>query len=70
MYMPNPNDVMQALDVATGDPIWEHRRDVPDDVADYMLPSRVEMVEINRNVAICGNLIIDTSVDATSSPST
>ena len=34
MYMPNPNDVMKALDVATGDPIWEHRRDVPDDVTD------------------------------------
>ena len=60
MYMPNPSDVIQALDAATGDLIWEHRRDVPDDVADYMIAS---LVEINRNIAIHGNLIIDTSVD-------
>ncbi len=60
MYMPNPSDVIQALDAATGDLIWEHRREVPDDVADYMIAS---LVEINRNIAIHGNLIIDTSVD-------
>ena len=60
MYMPNPSDVIQALDAATGDLVWEHRREVPDDVADYMIAS---LVEINRNIAIHGNLIIDTSVD-------
>ena len=60
MCMPNPSDVIQALDAATGDLIWEHRREVPDDVADYMIAS---LVEINRNIAIHGNLIIDTSVD-------
>ena len=60
MYMPNPSDVIQALDAATGDLIWEHRREVPDDVADYMIAS---LVEINRNIAIHGKLIIDTSVD-------
>ena len=31
LYMPNPNDVIQALDGATGDLLWEHRRAVPDD---------------------------------------
>ncbi len=36
MYMPNPNDVIQALDAATGDLLWEHRRDVPDDVGEYL----------------------------------
>ncbi|MCY3931984.1 MAG: pyrrolo-quinoline quinone, partial [Acidobacteria bacterium] len=35
MYMPNPNDVIQALDAATGDLIWEHRRKVPEDAKDY-----------------------------------
>ena len=29
LYMPNPNDVIQAIDAVTGDLIWEHRRDVP-----------------------------------------
>lgn len=30
MYMPNPGDVIQAIDVRTGDLIWEHRRAVGD----------------------------------------
>ena len=60
MYMPNPYDVIQALDAATGDLIWEHRREVPDDAADYMIAS---LVGINRNIAIHDNLIIDTSTD-------
>ena len=32
MFFPNPNDVTQALNAATGDFIWEYRRRVPDDV--------------------------------------
>ena len=32
MYMPNPNDVIQAIDARTGDLIWEHRREIPEDV--------------------------------------
>ena len=31
MYMPNPRDLIQAIDAATGDLIWEHRRNRPDD---------------------------------------
>ena len=31
MYMPNPRDVIQAIDAVTGDLIWEYRRDRPDD---------------------------------------
>ena len=27
LYMPNPNDVIQALDAVTGDLRWEYRRD-------------------------------------------
>ncbi len=57
LYMPNPNDIIQAIDAATGDLIWEHRRDNPDDVYGGFLAQN------NRNLAIHGNLIIDTSVD-------
>ena len=60
MYMPNPNDVIQAIDAVTGDLIWEHRREVPEDVDDYIFPG---VSQNNRNLAIYGTLIIDTSVD-------
>ena len=60
MFMPNPRDVIQALDAVTGDLIWEHRRDRPDDLADYMIGT---LIDTNRNVAIHGELIIDTSMD-------
>ena len=60
MYMPNPRDVIQALDAVTGDLLWEYRRDRPDDLADYMIGS---LVDTNRNLAIHDNLIIDTSGD-------
>ena len=60
MYMPNPRDVIQAIDAATGDLTWEYRRQVPDDVDDFLM--RI-LTDINRNLAIYGNLIIDTSVD-------
>ena len=32
MYMPNPRDVIQAIDAVTGDLLWEHRRERPDDL--------------------------------------
>ncbi len=60
MYMPNPRDVIQAIDAVTGDLIWEYRRDRPDDLADFMIGS---LIDTNRNLAIYGNLIIDTSAD-------
>ena len=60
LYMPNPNDVIQAIDAVTGDLIWEHRRDVPDDVGEYLLGN---LTTNNRNIAIYDRLIIDTSVD-------
>jgi alcohol dehydrogenase (cytochrome c) len=59
MYMPNPRDVVQAVDAATGDLRWEHRRDVPDDIATYV----GGMEDTNRNLAIYGERIIDTSAD-------
>ena len=60
LYMPNPRDVIQALDAVTGDLLWEYRRDRPDDLGDYMIAS---LIDTNRNLAIYENLIIDTSGD-------
>ena len=57
LYMPNPRDVIQAIDAISGDLLWEHRREVPDNVGEAGL------VTNNRNIAIYGSLIIDTSVD-------
>ena len=59
LYVPNPNDVIQALDAVTGDLRWEYRRDVPEDVDDYL----GGLISVNRNVAIHGRLIIDTAND-------
>ena len=58
LYMPNPRDIIQAIDAVTGDLLWEYRRDLPDDLDDYLFA-----VATNRNVAIYGNLIIDNSAD-------
>jgi alcohol dehydrogenase (cytochrome c) len=58
MFMPNPLDIVHAIDAATGDLIWEYRRTLPDDIG-----KSVPFPAINRNVAIYGNTIIDTSAD-------
>ena len=58
MYLPNPSDLVQAINAATGDLIWEYKRKLPDDVTKHLL-----VPSINRNIAIYGKLIIDTSVD-------
>ena len=58
MYMPNPEDVIQAIDAVTGDLIWEHRRQRPDDLMEF-----VPLSSPNRNIAIYDNLIINTSSD-------
>ena len=57
LYVPNPRDVIQAIDAATGDLLWEYRRDLPDDTATQGLATT------NRNLAIYENRIIDTSAD-------
>ena len=58
LYMPNPDDVIQAIDAVTGDLLWEHRRSLPADVREY-----VKINSANRNIAIYDNLIIDTTTD-------
>src|SRR5690554_7371513 len=58
MYFPNPSDLVQAFDAATGDLKWEYRRSLPSDLGAYFpVPS------INRNLAIYGDSLIDTSSD-------
>jgi PQQ-dependent dehydrogenase (methanol/ethanol family) len=58
MFFPNPNDITQAIDAATGDLIWEYRRPVQEDNNDY-----IPFPSINRNLAIYGNLILDNGAD-------
>ena len=60
MYMPNPRDVIQAIDAATGDLLWEYRRQRPDDIDEFISPY---LSEAKRNIAVYGNLIISTSAD-------
>ena len=60
LYMPNPRDVIQALDAVSGDLLWEYRRDRPDDLTEYII---TPLSEGNRNLAVHGDLIIDTSTD-------
>ena len=61
LYMPNPNDHLQAIDAVTGDLLWEYRRQIPDNAE--ALAAAAGLVSVNRNVAIYGNVIIDTSND-------
>ncbi|HEX7081262.1 MAG TPA: PQQ-binding-like beta-propeller repeat protein [Gammaproteobacteria bacterium] len=58
MYYPGPMDVTTAMNAATGETLWEHRRDLPDDVGRY-----VPFPATNRNLAIYGRLIIDNGSD-------
>ena len=39
MYMPNPRDVIQAIDAVTGDLRWEYRRPRPVDLEQYVAVS-------------------------------
>src|SRR5215467_1972408 len=59
MYLPNPGGVVQALDGATGDLIWEYRPDAP--------PQRggdADLRGIQRSLAIFGDKIFGTTGDA------
>ena len=59
LYMPNPGDVIQAIDAVSGDLIWEYRRDLPDDLSEFM----GGLVTTKRAIAIYGNVILDTTGD-------
>ncbi len=57
LYVPNPRDLIEALDAATGDLLWDYARDLPDDA-----PRRGRRTT-NRNLAIYGDRVIDTGSD-------
>jgi alcohol dehydrogenase (cytochrome c) len=63
MYLPNPRGVIQALDAATGDLLWEYRPAAskgPADAEGANDPSR----GVQRNIAIYGDKIFGTTYDA------
>ena len=59
LYMPQASDVIEAIDAVTGDLIWQHRRDLPDDVYDFVGGN----ARNNRNIAVYDHFIINTSDD-------
>ena len=59
LYMPNPGDVIQAIDATTGDLIWEHRRDLPADLGEHM----GGLATTKRTIAIYDRLLLDTTGD-------
>lgn len=59
LYVPQANDIIQALNAVTGDLIWEYRRDLPEDLYEMVGGN----ARNNRNLAIFENLIINTSDD-------
>ena len=59
LYVPQAEDIIQALDAATGDLIWEYSRDLPEDLYGFVGGN----ARNNRNIAIYDQLIINTSDD-------
>ncbi len=59
LYMPTVTDIIQALDATTGDLVWEYRRDLPEDVYEFVGGNARSM----RNIAIYDRQIINISDD-------
>ena len=59
LYVPQANDVIEAIDAVSGDVIWSYRRDLPEDVGQWIGPHGSN----NRNLGIYENLIIDSSAE-------
>ena len=59
LYVPQANDIIEAIDAATGDLKWRHRRDLPDGIYRRVGANAA----INRNIAIYDRFIINTSDD-------
>ncbi len=57
MYVSEPPSNVTALDTRTGRPLWKYRRTLPDDV-------RVCCGQVNRGVAILGDLVYVGTIDA------
>ena len=61
MYLASPNNVIQALNAATGDLMWEYRRGLPNDVGQYDLNW---IGDRTRSVALYGDKVYFLSQDA------
>ena len=59
LYMPQSDDVIEAIDAVTGDLKWSYRRDLPEDVYEMVGGN----ARTNRNVAIYDRLIVNTTDD-------
>src|SRR6202158_3413781 len=60
MYLPNPRGVIQALDAATGDFLWEYRPES----AKSLTGASGDGNGVQRNIAIFGDRIFGTTNDA------
>ena len=60
MFIPNPQDVIQAIDLVTGDLVWKYCRGPATRPREYMIGT---LMETSRNVAIHGELLFDTTMD-------
>lgn len=58
MYMPQARSVITAYDAATGDRIWEYRREMPEDLAEY-----VQLNAVVRSIGIYDDKIIHLTAD-------
>jgi alcohol dehydrogenase (cytochrome c) len=58
LYFPGPSDVTTAFEAASGKKLWEHRRELPADLGQF-----VPFPQTNRNLAIYDRLIIDNGAD-------
>ena len=59
LFVPQANDVIEAIDAKTGDFIWQYRRDIPEDLYGVVGGN----ARNNRNLAIYEDRIINTSDD-------
>jgi PQQ-dependent dehydrogenase (methanol/ethanol family) len=41
MYVGNPGGLIQALDATNGDLIWEYKREMPEDIGEYISPGQL-----------------------------
>ena len=50
--------MIEAIDAASGEVLWQHRRKMPEDIGKYL-----PVWDTNRNLAIYGDLIIANGAD-------
>ncbi len=58
MFLPEPGDVITALDAVSGDLLWEYRRELPEDIRQLVSG------ESTRNIAIYKDSIYHSTWDA------